>query len=101
MSEFLEVTMLLCFGASWPLNLWKNYWSRSAEGKSLAFLLLVFIGYLAGIAAKLSSGAYMAQFDSKWYVLMFYCLNLLMVGTNVIIHLRNMRLDKLRKENGK
>ena len=101
MSEILEITMVLCFGASWPLNLWKNYWSRSAEGKSLSFLLLVFIGYLAGIAAKLSSESYMAEFDTKWYVLMFYCLNLLMVGTNVVIHLRNMRLDRLRKENEK
>ena len=101
MSEILEITMVLCFGASWPLNLWKNYWSRTAEGKSLAFLLLVFIGYVAGIAAKLLSESYMAEFDRKWYVLMFYCLNLLMVGTNVGIHLRNMRLDKLRKENKK
>lgn len=101
MSEILEITMVLCFGASWPLNLWKNYWSRSAEGKSLAFLLLVFIGYVAGIAAKLSSASYMAEFDRKWYVLMFYCLNLLMVGTNVLIHLRNMRLDKLRREEEK
>ena len=40
----------------------------------------------------------MAEFGRKWYVLCFYCLNLLMVGTNVVIHLRNMRLDKLRKE---
>jgi len=101
MSEILEITMVLCFGASWPLNLWKNYWSRSAEGKSLAFLLLVFVGYVAGIAAKLMSESYMAEFDRKWYVLMFYCLNLLMVGTNVGIHLRNMHLDKLRKENEK
>ena len=101
MSEILEITMLLCFGASWPLNLWKNYRSRSAEGKSLAFLLLIFMGYVAGIAAKLMSGSYMAEFDRKWYVLMFYCLNLLMVGTNIGIHLRNMRLDKWRREEEK
>lgn len=101
MSEILEITMLLCFGASWPLNLWKNYWSRTAESKSLAFLLLVFAGYVAGIAAKLMSQTYMAEFDRKWYVLCFYCLNLLMVGTNVAIHLRNMHLDKLREEEKK
>ena len=101
MSEILEITMVLCFGASWPLNLWKNYWSRSAEGKSLSFLLLIFVGYVAGIAAKLSSAGYMAEFDRKWYVLCFYCLNLLMVGTNVVIHLRNMRLDKQRREETK
>lgn len=101
MSEILEITMVHCFGASWPLNLWKNYWSRTAEGKSLAFLLLVFAGYVAGIAAKLMSAGYMAEFDRKWYVPCFYCLNLLMVGTNVVIHLRNMRLDKRRKEETK
>lgn len=98
MSELFEIAMLLCFGASWPLNLWKNYRSRSAEGKSLAFLLLVFAGYLAGITAKLTSESYMAEFADKWYVLMFYCLNLMMVGTNVVIHIRNMRLDKQRRE---
>ena len=100
MSEILEITMVLSFGASWPLNLWKNYHSRTAVGKSLGFLLLIFFGYVAGIASKLVSETYMAEFAQKWYVLFFYCLNLLMVGANICIHLRNAHLDKQR-EGGK
>ena len=101
MSEFLEIVMILSFGASWPFNVVKSYRARTAKGKSPVFLALILIGYVAGIAAKLMSQSYMAEFDRKWYVLCFYCLNLLMVGTNVVIHLRNMRLDKLRGEEGK
>ena len=98
MSEILEILMVLSFGASWPLNLWKNYHSRTAVGKSLGFLLLIFFGYVAGIASKLVSESYMASFSQKWYVLFFYCLNLMMVGANICIHLRNVRLDKMKEE---
>ena len=99
MSEILEVIMVLSFGASWPLNLWKNYRSRTAVGKSLGFLLLIFFGYVAGICSKLLSTDYMADFARNWYVLFFYCLNLLMVGANIAIHLRNMSLDRKKEEN--
>ena len=64
----------------------------------LGFLLLIFFGYMAGIASKLVSESYMADFAQKWYVLFFYCLNLLMVGANICIHLRNVHLDKMREE---
>ena len=100
MSEILEIMMVLSFGASWPLNLWKNWRSRTAVGKSLGFLLLIFFGYIAGICSKLVSSSYMAEFSQKWYVLFFYCLNLVMVGANICIHLRNVYLDK-QKEAGK
>ena len=98
MSEILEIMMVLSFGASWPLNLWKSWTSRTAVGKSLGFLVLIFFGYVAGIASKLMSESYMAEFGQKWYVLFFYCLNLTMVGANICIHLRNMRLDKKKEE---
>ena len=97
MSEILEIMMVLSFGASWPLNLWKSWTSRTAVGKSLGFLVLIFFGYVAGIASKLMSASYMAEFAQKWYVLFFYCLNLTMVGANICIHLRNMRLDKQKE----
>ena len=94
MSEILEITMILSFGASWPLNVMKSYKARTTKGKSLAFLLLIFFGYIAGIASKLSNEAYMASFASKWYVLFFYVLNLVMVGADLCLYIRNYRLDK-------
>ena len=94
MSEILEITMILSFGASWPLNVLKSWRARSTKGKSLAFLLLIFFGYIAGIASKFTSESYMAQFAEKWYVLFFYFLNLVMVGFDLLLYIRNYRLDK-------
>lgn len=97
MVEILEIAMILCFGASWPMNVMKSYRARSTKGKSLAFLCLIFIGYIAGIASKLLNEAYMAEFAAKWYVLFFYVLNLLMVGADLVLYARNYRLDKARE----
>lgn len=94
MSEILEIVMILCFGASWPFNVYKSYRARTAKGKSLLFLLLIELGYVAGIASKFLNPAYMAAFGEKWYVLFFYFLNFAMVGADVILYFRNKRLDK-------
>ena len=94
MPEILEIVMILCFGASWPFNVVKSYRARTAKGKSLLFLILIEVGYVAGIAAKLTNPVYMAAFGEKWYVLFFYVLNFTMVGVDVILYFRNRRLDK-------
>ena len=95
MSEFLEIIMIVSFGASWPMNVLKSYKSRTAKGKSLAFLYLILFGYVAGIASKFFNDAYMASFAQKWYVLFFYVLNFIMVGADLILYYRNKRLDKM------
>lgn len=94
MSEFLEVLMIVSFGASWPLNVIKSYKARTTKGKSLGFLYLIFFGYIMGITSKLLNQAYMAEISSKWYVLFFYVLNLIMVGADLCIYFRNYRIDK-------
>ena len=98
MSELLEITMIVSFGASWPLNVIKSYKARTTKGKSLAFLCLIFFGYIAGIISKLVNEAYMAAFAQKWYVLFFYVLNLIMVGTDLLLYARNYKLDKLAQK---
>lgn len=97
MAELLEILMIVSFGASWPLNVIKSYKARTTKGKSLPFLLLIFFGYIAGIASKLMNEAYMAAFGEKWYVLFFYCLNFVMVGLDLIMYARNRKLDKKEK----
>ncbi len=94
MSELFEIIMILSFGASWPMNVMKSYKARSTKGKSLGFLVLIFFGYIAGIISKLINPVYMAEFASKWYVLFFYVLNLCMVGIDLLLYVRNYRLDK-------
>lgn len=94
MAEILEVIMIVSFGASWPLNVIKSYKARTTKGKSFAFLCLIFVGYIAGIISKLLNQAYMMSFSSKWYVLFFYVLNLIMVGTDLCFYIRNYKLEK-------
>lgn len=88
MVELLEILMIVSFGVSWPLNVIKSYKARTTKGKSLPFLILIFVGYIFGIASKLLAVEY------KWYVLFFYVLNLIMVGADLLMYIRNYRLDR-------
>ena len=97
MAEILEVVMIVSFGASWPLNVIKSYRVRTTKGKSLAFLLLILFGYVAGITSKLVNEAYMSSIGQKWYVLFFYVLNFIMVATDVALYFRNLKLDRRAK----
>ena len=95
LAEILEIIMVVSFGASWPLNVMKSWKARTTKGKSLPFLCLIFFGYIAGIISKLVSPTF------KWYVLFFYCLNLVMVGIDLVLYARNYRLDKQAEEEAK
>ena len=99
MAELFEIIMIVSFGASWPMNVIKSYKARTTKGKSLVFLLLIFFGYIAGITSKLLNKTYMENIGQKWYVLFFYVLNFVMVGTDLILYVRNRRLDKLNGVN--
>lgn len=95
MGEILEIIMIVLFGASWPVNVIKSYKSRTTKGKSLLFLILIFLGYLAGITAKLFF------VSSKWYVVFFYFLNCFMVGIDLVLYYRNYRIDKKMNDSDK
>lgn len=58
MEEILEIIMVVSFGMSWPLNVLKSYRARTTKGKSLPFLVLIFAGYICGIASKLTAESY-------------------------------------------
>ena len=92
MSEILEIAMVCLFGASWPMNVIKSYKTRTAKGKSIMFLMFIWIGYVCGIAAKLTAETF------KWYVLMFYVINIIMVTADILLCFRNVRLDRAREE---
>jgi len=51
-AEVFEAVMLVCFGVSWPVSIAKTLRARRVEGKSPVFLVLVLIGYVAGVIAK-------------------------------------------------
>ena len=87
LAHLFEASMLVCFGFSWPLNVVKAYRAKTARGTSLAFIILIITGYIAGISAKIINN----QFN---YVLGVYFLNLAIVSANVFVYIRNKRLDK-------
>ena len=73
------------------------YKARTTRGKSLWFILLILFGYVAGISSKLVNAEYMANFENKWYVLVFYIINFIMVSIDLGFYIRNYKLDKKRE----
>lgn len=83
--------MVLCFGFSWPFSVIKSYRARTATGKSLLFISLVWIGYVFGVAGKIIT-------NNITYVFIFYVINLAMISCDILLYFRNKRLDKLKAE---
>jgi len=85
MSPF-EALMLLCFGAAWPFSIYRSYKSKSTQGKSFLFMVILVIGYLSGIIHK-----WFYSFD---YVIFLYILNAMMVSVDILLYIRNSRMEK-------
>ena len=88
--SIFEIVMLLCFGAAWPFSIYKSFTSHSVKGKSLAFLLIVWVGYLAGVIHKV---VYHPD-----VVIVFYIINLTMVSVDALLYLRNRRIVNNQSE---
>lgn len=69
--------MLVCFGASWPFSVYKTWKTKNVTGKSATFLVLIIIGYCAGIVHKL-----LYKPDP---VVWLYALNALMVAADLCL----------------
>jgi len=69
--SIFEITMLVCFGVSWPISIAKSIKTKDVSGKSIAFLIIIIIGYSCGIIHKL--------LYSKDFVIYLYVINLVMV----------------------
>ena len=87
MTNILEAFMLVCFGLSWPLSLYKNIKAKTAKSMSLQFTLLIIIGYIAGITAKIVNNSFN-------YVLAIYFFNLIIVSANIVVYFVNLNYDK-------
>lgn len=89
MSEIFEAAMIICFGISWPVSIYKSLSSKTAKGKSLLFMFLILIGYVFGIIGKLAAG-------KITYVFVFYLINFAMISVDVFLYFRNRSLDRKR-----
>jgi hypothetical protein len=79
MSVF-EAGMMICFGVSWPVAVYKTFKAKSVKGKSMTFSCLIMVGYICGVIHKIF-------FYYDW-VLWLYLLNMLFVFTDMCLHLK-------------
>lgn len=84
MQSIFESIMLVCFGLSWPISVYKSFTSKTTKGKSVVFIIAILIGYIAGIAGKISGKVIN-------YVLIIYIFNIIMVGTDLILYFINRK----------
>lgn len=95
-AKILEVVMLVCFGCSWPLNVYKSIKTKSTKGKSLLFLILIDLGYIAGMTSKFVSTTF--DWSKDWWVFAIYVLNFVMVTTDLVLYFINYSREKNLKE---
>ena len=83
--------MLIIFGCSWPANIHKSLTSKTTLGKSLVFEVLVVIGYLCGITAKVIIFNRTGEMQASFW---FYILDISMVLTDICLYFRNLKIDR-------
>ena len=89
--SIFEICMLICFGASWPVSIYKSWTSRTAKGKSFLFICMLLIGYIFGILHKI--------FYGRDVVIALYALNLILILIDICLYFRNRKLDAERDRN--
>lgn len=89
MAEICEVIMMISFGISWPISIFKSLTSKTAKGKSILFSYFIIFGYLCGLLGKFISG-------NITYVIFFYIINIVMVSIDAMLYYRNKKLDEIR-----
>ncbi|MBQ8895608.1 MAG: hypothetical protein IKM32_07400 [Clostridia bacterium] len=85
--QIFEIFMLLCFGMSWPISVYKSFRSKSTKGKSVVFIVAIILGYISGILGKIVNG----QIS---YVLVLYCINLAVVSIDLALYFINLKREK-------
>lgn len=80
---FFDALMMICFGAAWPVAIFKTVRTKRVVGKSLLFLFFVLIGYLSGIAYKFLQAS--APGASLSWVVLLYSLNASMVTIEIFL----------------
>lgn len=93
-ASILETLMIVSFGMSWPLSIYRSLTSHSTKGKSLLFMCFIEFGYFCGIGAKIASNNLNLAF---W----FYILNTVMVAIDLCLYFYNRSLEKKGEAAGK
>lgn len=89
--SIFEAIMMICFGTAWPASIYKSWKSRTTKGKSLFFMIIINVGYIAGITHKI--------LYNPDFIIFFYILNFTMVSIDISLFMRNRRFDKEAEKN--
>ncbi|MBE6575272.1 MAG: hypothetical protein E7654_03250 [Ruminococcaceae bacterium] len=85
--QIFEMIMLICFGISWPISVYKSIRSKSTKGKSAVFIVAIIIGYISGIIGKIVN-------HQLTYVVVLYCVNLIVVSIDLGLYFFNAKYEK-------
>jgi hypothetical protein len=94
--NIFESIMLVCFGFAWPVSIYKSWVSKKTAGKSLLFLIVLQIGYIAGILFKLTEFLDDIKINPDTTMninLYLYVLNLILITIDECLFLRNRKLE--------
>ena len=94
--NIFESIMLICFGFAWPLSIYKSFVSKKTAGKSLLFLIVLQIGYVAGILFKLTEYWTNLKTNPNETIsinLYLYILNFVMITIDELLFLRNRKIE--------
>ena len=81
--DIFEIIMLVCFGAAWPLSIYKMLRTKKSHGKSVHFLVVILAGYIAGI--------FFEYFGERNAVILLYLFNSLMVTADLGLTIKYSR----------
>ena len=92
-AEILETVMILAFGLSWPLSIYKSVTVSYTHLR--AHETFIWLGYIAGIVMKCIQFFVIGKsgpiFVLSW---VFYCLNFIEITIDMLLYFRNVKLDK-------
>jgi hypothetical protein len=97
--NIFESIMLICFGFAWPISIYKSLVSKKTAGKSLLFLIVLQIGYVAGILFKLTEYWGNLKINPNETIsinLYLYILNFVMITIDELLYLRNRRIETIK-----
>lgn len=86
--QILEAAMLVCFGFGWPIDVVKTLRVKRVDGKSIGFMSMIFVGYLAGMSSKFVEWADSGTLED---VTALYAFNAVMVGLDIALYFRYRR----------
>lgn len=85
--SIFEGLMLICFGLSWPISIWKSVRIKRVEGKSPLFMSVVCLGYLSGIVHKI-------LYSYDW-IIVLYMVNMFMIMIDLALYAHYNRRNRL------